>query len=215
LIPINFHDKFIPKDFIFDIYLNLFRGLGIFDDTTMLLSLIPPLSIVVPKHSTANPTPVTSDIVMNSHNLETTTEQPANTTVNIQHGCLTSWASVGGPCSSSPSPIDFYPPLNMDYAEQISAQNNMNIKVNSLGPTLTYGNHKLLFNFSLPAFQPTYVNSMEMPNPSQAYEHDSSIESFPSTVIPYSANVPANLSLWDSNFRATSLFSTNKMTFTT
>ena len=83
----------------------------------------------------------------------------------------------------------------MDYAEQISAQNNMNIKVNSPGLTLTYGNHKLLFNFSLSAFQPTYVNSMEMPNLSQAYEHDSSIESFPSTVIPYSANVPANLSL--------------------
>jgi len=51
-LDIAFHDKFINKDFIFDIYLNLFRGLSIFNDTFFIfkgLGFSVAVSLVVDK----------------------------------------------------------------------------------------------------------------------------------------------------------------------
>jgi len=46
--------------------------------------------------------------------------------------------------------------------------------------------------------------------PSPADNINTSLEPSPPTVIPYSANVPADPNLWDGNFTATSLFGTNE-----
>jgi len=51
-LDIEFHDKFINKDFIFNIYLNLFKGLGIFNDTFFIfkgLGFFVAVSLVVDK----------------------------------------------------------------------------------------------------------------------------------------------------------------------
>ena len=50
-----------------------------------------------------------------------------NTALSIQRGHLLSHASTESFHSSSPSLMDDLPPLDCNYAEQVAAQNNMDI----------------------------------------------------------------------------------------
>jgi len=80
-----------------------------------------------------------------------------DTTINIQHGCPTSHASVGDPCSNSLSLLDFSLPFEIDYTKQICTQNNIDVKVNIASQILTYGGYDLLFNFLLLTSQTTCI----------------------------------------------------------
>jgi len=62
----------------------------------------------------------------------------------------------------------------------------------------------------LPSQTPHAPHEDALNEPSPTDNFNTSPEPSPPTVIPYSANVPADPSLWDGNFIATSLFSTNE-----
>ena len=137
-----------------------------------------------------------------------TSARPEDDTYNIQCGCLTSRNSTKNPRSTSPSPMDdSSPPLEVDYAEHVAANCNMDIEI--MDPSLPLVKNATRFSFSLPASNPC-VPLEEVPNSINISNIDISTEPSPPKVIPYSANVPADPSLWDGNFTATSLFSTNE-----
>lgn len=143
-------------------------------------------------------------------NLDYTLERPADTAVNIQRDRPTSRVSVGGPRSTSSSPMDSSPPSEMDCAECVCAQNNMDVvSDNAPSPPIQNAPDRT-FDFALPASRPACGNSMEALNHTQAFEYENSKEPSPPAVIPYSANVPADPNLWDGDFRSTSLFGTNE-----
>ena len=118
----------------------------------------------------------------------------------------------------SPSPMDdSSTPSEGDYAERVAAQNNMEVEVSHTSPPSNIPS----YDFSLPPSQPPRAFNEEALNPPRAFheealnpasidETNTSTEPSPPTVIPYSANVPADPSLWDGSFTATSLFSTNE-----
>ena len=131
-----------------------------------------------------------------------------NDAYNIQHGRLTSHNSAKNPCSTSPSPMDnSFPPLEVDYAEHIATNCNTDIEITD--PFLPLVENATCFSFSLPASNP-HVPLEEAPNSINISDIDISAELSPPKVIPYSANVPADPSLWNRNFMATSLFGTNE-----
>ena len=66
------------------------------------------------------------------------------------------------------------------------------------------------FNFVLPPSQTPCASNEENPSLTPTIDTITSIEPSPPMVIPYSANVPADPTLWDGNFTAISLFGTNK-----
>jgi len=66
------------------------------------------------------------------------------------------------------------------------------------------------FDFVLPPSQTPRVSNEENPGRTPTTDTITSTEPSPPTVIPYSANVPADPTLWDGNFTATSLFGTNE-----
>jgi len=99
------------------------------------------------------------------------------------------------------------PPLEVDYAERVAANCNMDIEITD--PSLPSAENATCFSFSLPASNPC-VPLEEVPNSATTSNIDISTEPSPLEVIPYSTNVPADPSLWDGNFTATSLFGTNK-----
>jgi len=141
-------------------------------------------------------------------NLNTTSARPEDDAYNIQRGRLTSHTSTNGPHSNSPSPIDdSSPPSEVDYAEHVAANCNMDIEITD--PSLPSAENTTCFPFSLPASNPR-VSLEEAPNSATSSNIDISTEPSPPKVIPYSANVPADPSLWDRNFMATSLFGTNE-----
>ena len=81
----------------------------------------------------------------------------------------------------------------MDYAEQVAFANN--VEVETLDPSLPVNNTALLYNFIFPPFQLPHVCNKKIPTPaSNGITHILS-EPSPPTVIPYSANVPADPSL--------------------
>ena len=141
-------------------------------------------------------------------NPNTTSARPEDDAYNIQHGRSTSRTSTNGPHSNSPSPMDnSSPPLEVDYAERVAANCNMDIEITD--PSLPSAENATCFSFSLPASNPC-VPLEEVPNSATTSNIDISTEPSPPEVIPYSTNVPADPSLWDGNFTATSLFGTNK-----
>jgi len=89
-------------------------------------------------------------------------------------------------------------PLEVDYAERIAANCNMDIEITD--PSLPLVENITCFPFSLE----------EAPNSATSSNINISTEPSPPKVIPYSMNVPADPSLWDGNFIATSLFGTNE-----
>jgi len=102
---------------------------------------------------------------------------------------------------------DSSPPSEVDYAKRVAANCNMDIEITD--PSLPLAENIISFSFSLPASNPR-VPLEEAPNSSITGNIDISTEPSPPEVIPYSANVPADPSLWDGNFTATSLFGTNE-----
>ena len=99
------------------------------------------------------------------------------------------------------------PPSEVNYAERVAANCNMNIEI--IDPSLPAAENVTCFSFSLPASNPC-VPLKEAPNSAITSNIDISTEPSPPKVIPYSTNVPADPSLWDGNFMATSLFGTNE-----
>jgi len=99
------------------------------------------------------------------------------------------------------------PPSEVDYAERVAANCNMDIEITD--PSLPLVENATRFSFSLPASNP-HVPLEEAPNSINISDINISAEPSPPEVIPYSADVPADPSLWDGNFTATSLFGTNE-----
>jgi len=102
---------------------------------------------------------------------------------------------------------DSSPPSEVDYAERVAANCNMDIEFTD--PSLPSDENATNFSFSLPASDPR-VSLEAAPNPPITGYSDLSTEPSPPEVIPYNANVPVDPSLWDGNFSATSLFGTNE-----
>jgi len=102
---------------------------------------------------------------------------------------------------------DSFPPSEVDYAEHVAA--NCNIDIEITDPSLPLGENVTCFPFSLPASN-LHVSLEEAPNSATSSNIDISTEPSPPEVIPYSANIPADPSLWDGNFMVTSLFGTNE-----
>jgi len=102
---------------------------------------------------------------------------------------------------------DSSPPLEIDYAERVVA--NCNIDIEITNPSLPPVENATYFSFSLPASNPC-VPFKEAPNLINISDIDISAEPSPPEVISYSTNVLADISLWDGNFMATSLFGTNE-----
>jgi len=103
--------------------------------------------------------------------------------------------------------MDNSPPLDYDYAERVAVQNNMDIEADNAPPATSL----LRYELAMPSLQTPYTPHKDAPNdPNPSNNFNTSLEPSPPTVIPYSTNVPADPNLWDSNFTATSLFSTNE-----
>jgi len=142
-----------------------------------------------------------------SPNVENTKARPDDTTLSIQRGRPPPHASTESSRSSSPSLMDDSPPSDCDYAERVAAQNNMDIVADNAPPSA--GPQR--YNFTMPPSQMPCAPHEDAPNdPSPADNFNMSPEPSLPMVIPYSANVPADPNLWDSNFTATSLFGTNE-----
>jgi len=162
--------------------------------------------MVVPERNIAKPVSVNLDIVMKPYNNnESTIEWPDDTTVNIQQGCPTLWASVGGPCSNSSSPLNSSPSSEMDYTEHISAQNNMDVEINSASLTQTHSGCNSSFNFLLLVSQPlgaSYIdNVVNTSNPlpqGSDINYSVSPPALEPLFIPYQTNQPVDPQLWDS-----------------
>ena len=138
----------------------------------------------------------------------TTSARPEDDAYNIQRGRPASRNSTNGLRSTSPSPMDdSSPPSEVDYAERVAANCNMDIEITD--PSLPSDENATNFSFSLPASD-SRVPLEAAPNPAITGYSDLSTEPSPPKVIPYNANVLADPSLWDGNFSATSLFGTNK-----
>jgi len=86
---------------------------------------------------------------------------------------------------------------------------NCNMDIEITDPFFPSAENATSFSFSLPASDPC-VPLEETPNSAVTGYSDFSTEPSPPKVIPYNANIPADPSLWDGNFSATSLFSTNE-----
>ena len=148
-------------------------------------------------------------------NILTTSMTPNITSVrleddayNIQRGRPMSHTSTNGLCSTSPSPMDdSSPPSEVDYAERVAANCNMDIEI--ADPSLPSAENATNFSFSLLASDPR-VPPEAAPNPAVTSYSDPFTEPSPPEVIPYNTNVPADPSLWNGNFSATSLFGTNE-----
>ena len=160
--------------------------------------------MVVPKSNIVNTH--TSKKLM-SPNFENTIARPDDTALSIQRGRPPSRASTQSSCNSSPSLMDDSPPSDCDYAEQVAAQNNMDIETDNAPPFA--GLQK--YDFTMPPLQTPHAPHEDVPNePFPADNFNMSPEPSLPTVISYSANVLADPNLWDGNFTATSLFGTNE-----
>ena len=134
--------------------------------------------------------------------------RPDNTAVNIQWGRPISRASVGGPQSPSPSPMDSSAPSDMDYAERVAIQNNMDVDETTIKDPQSQEPHEE--SMQPPISAPTHLCSPSEAVPINTLEKDPLFQLLPPDVILYSANILADLSLWDGNFGVISLFGTNE-----
>jgi len=115
--------------------------------------------------------------------------------------------STESSCSSFLSLMDDSLLSDCDYAERVTVQNNMDIEADNAPPAAG----PLRYDFAMPPLQTPCAPHKDAPNdPTLSNNFNTSLEPSPPTVIPYSTNVPADPNLWDSNFTAMSLFSTNE-----
>jgi len=145
--------------------------------------------MVAPKSNIANTH--TSKKLM-SPNFENTIARPDDTALSIQRGCPPSCASTQSFRSSSPSLIDDSPPLDCDYAKRVAVQNNIDIVADNAPPSAS----PQKYNFAMPPSQtPRAPHEDALNKLSPADNFNMSPEPSLPTVIPYSANVPADPSL--------------------
>jgi len=104
--------------------------------------------------------------------------------------------------------MDESPPSEVDYAVRVASENN--IEMSASESLTSSSNNAQSFNFTLPPSQLPRAANEAISNPASNGHTSVSTELPPPTVIPYSANVPADPSLWDGNFTATSLFGTDE-----
>ena len=142
---------------------------------------------------------------MNQNNKQMTT-QPDDTAINIKCGCPPTRPENNTPYDTSLLLDDVSMISEEDYTAQVAFQNNMDSTASHFSLSLSL----MSYNFVFPLFNPPYVSNKESLNSSPNYDTVTPIEPSLPMVIPYSANVPADPSLWDDNFIATSLFGTNK-----
>ena len=170
----------------------------------LLLTPIPPSYMVVPESNIANTH--YSKKLMNP-NVDSTKARPDDTALSIQRGRPPSCMSTESSHSSSPSLMDDSLPSDCDYAEQVAVQNNMDIEADNAPPAAG----PLRYKFAMLPLQTPCAPHEDVPNdPTLSNNFNTSLEPSPPMVILYSANVPADPNLWDSNFTATSLFGTNE-----
>jgi len=105
--------------------------------------------------------------------------------------------------------MDSSPPSEMDYAERVASQNNMDVEVSDPIPSQVEVPSALVHDLSFPALAPTNSYNVAASNLTPVHD-ETTPQPAPPSVIPYSANVPADPSLWDGDFSATSIFSTNE-----
>jgi len=104
--------------------------------------------------------------------------------------------------------MDSFPSSEMDYADYVLTQNS--IDVETLNHPSTHNPQARSFKLDPWVSQPTHGHSIVMSYSNQTPACNQSREPSPSAVILYNTNVLADPDLWDSKFRATSLFGTNK-----
>jgi len=175
------------------------------DFVWLLLTPILLFCIVAPESTIANIKISSTKLAMNL-NIENTKARPNDTAFNIQHDCLLSRMSTKSSHSSFSSLMNNLPLLECNYAKWVVAQNNMNIEVTNTSSIFGL----LLYDFTIPPLQTPYVFYKKMPNSISTSNINMLSEPFLPMVISYSSNILANPNLWDSNFIATFLFSTNE-----
>jgi len=175
------------------------------DFVWLLLTPILLFCIVAPESTIANIKISSTKLAMNL-NIENTKARPNDTAFNIQHDCLLSRMSTKSSHSSFSSLMNNLPLLECNYAKWVVAQNNMNIEVTNTSSIFGL----LLYDFTIPPLQTPYVFYEKMPNSISTSNINMLSEPFLPMVISYSSNILANPNLWDSNFIATFLFSTNE-----
>ena len=99
--------------------------------------------------------------------------------------------------------------ISWHYAEQVITQNNIDIEADNT-PSIS---SPLTYDFAMPSLQTLHAPYERASNSSPTDNINMSLEPFPPIVIPYSANVLADPNLWNSNFTATSLMSSCKVTY--
>jgi len=111
-------------------------------------------------------------------------------------------------CSPPLSLMDSSSPSEMNYAERVAFQNNMEVGDNNPIPSQEElpgpGLDKLTAAL-VPAYN--YNVATTIPTPPHA---ETSFQPTPPTANPYSANTLAGPSLWDGDFSAMSIFGTNE-----
>jgi len=90
--------------------------------------------------------------------------------------------------------MNFFSLSEMGYVERTATLNNIDVEDDSYSSHCAYGPSELVFNFSLPMFQPTCAYNKILINLLPTYNNVST-EPSPLAVIPYSTNVPADHNL--------------------
>jgi len=81
-------------------------------------------------------------------NTNSTKERPEDNAYNIYHGHSLSQTSANKPRSNFPSPMDDSPPSEMDYAERVTSENN--VEMSTAKPLAASNNPTQSYNFALP-----------------------------------------------------------------
>ena len=97
---------------------------------------------------------------------------------------------------------------DMDYAERIAMQNNMDIDKTAIDDLQSQVLCKESMQF--PASAPIHLCAFSKVAPINMLEQNLFSQPSPPDVILYNANIPADLSFWNRNFGVISLFGTNE-----
>jgi len=104
--------------------------------------------------------------------------------------------------------MDFSTLSDMDYAERIAMQNNMDIDKTAIDDLQSQVLCKESMQFLTPA--PIHLCAFSKVTPINMLEQNLFSQPSPPDIILYNANIPADLSFWNRNFGVISLFGTNE-----
>ena len=125
----------------------------------MLLTPIPPSCMVAPKSTIANIQVSSTKLTINT-NIENTKARLDDTALSIWYSRLSSCVSTESFCSLSPSSMNNSPPLKYNYAEQVVAQNNIDIEADNTIST----SGPLMYDFAMPPSQTSCAPHKKVPN---------------------------------------------------